>query len=734
IIQLLYFFSSGLLEQEVIRQANYLPILDRSVILLTFVWLGWLWVFPENNRIIDAIVVFINLIIGIYCLINIYSLGTVSEPIHSYNISDQALIYNIAGIIILSLNFILIFARKKENWEIGIIFFLMLLVGLIFDTFFPDVESNYSGVVRLFMLAAFPLLFSLTSRVNVISYSDPALVPTEDAGLKNKIGNIESNRNGSDRRKYTTDPVTMQSLFLLASETDITKINMLLAKSISQSLLIDLCFLIYADDTSDNLYISGGYDLIKEEPIEGGNIKKENFPTITNLIKSNLSSSINLVNASIDIKGLEELLGIPNVGSSLFIPIQADNRAVGGILLLSPYSFREWEADEQNFLQKISSSIAPIILRGQSNKNKTIENGLIKEKLDDQIEKANSLEILNDDLELQLIELKESVINIENKLAAANEIISSKKVEALDIPVNSKKSDYPELNEQNERIIQLETELQNIQNEYDELKNRVTKKSISGISEINEVRTSINDQIDVIVSISQELRQPMSSIIGYADLLLGESIGTLGALQRKFIERIRTSTERLGSLTDDLIQLNLIDNNQIKKNIEASDLNLIIDNAMTFTSSQMREKNIALRLDIPESFQTLFIDKEAVQQILIHLLQNAGSSSPVEGSVTIRVRKETESGVDHIIMQVSDTGGGIPESEVRRIFSRFYRAEYPLVPGIGDKGVGLSIARSLTEAQGGSISVETEIGVGSTFIVKIPISKDQVMTPNLGVN
>jgi signal transduction histidine kinase len=154
---------------------------------------------------------------------------------------------------------------------------------------------------------------------------------------------------------------------------------------------------------------------------------------------------------------------------------------------------------------------------------------------------------------------------------------------------------------------------------------------------------------------------------------------------------------------------------------EAVDLNLIIDNAMAYTSSQLREKNITLRIDIPDNLRPLFADREAMQQILIHLLQNAGAASPVEGAVTLRVRTRKENDAEQVVIQVTDTGGGIPKEDLGRVFSRLYRADNVLIQGVGDTGVGLSIAKALTEAQGGRVWVETEMGTGSTFSVLLPI-------------
>jgi signal transduction histidine kinase len=235
--------------------------------------------------------------------------------------------------------------------------------------------------------------------------------------------------------------------------------------------------------------------------------------------------------------------------------------------------------------------------------------------------------------------------------------------------------------------------------------------------------TQSTEQAEVVASISQELRQPMSSIVGYSDLLLGESVGILGALQRKFVERIKASTERIGNLIDDLIQITTLDTGLRSLKPEAIDLNAIIDNAMSYTSSQLREKNITLRIDLPKTLTPVYADREALQQILIHLLQNAGAATPVEGTVTVRVRTQAEAAEDFVLIQISDTGGGIPGEDLSRVFSRLYRADNVLIQGVGDTGVGLSIAKSLTEAQHGRIWVDTEMGAGSTFSVLLPINQ-----------
>jgi signal transduction histidine kinase len=205
---------------------------------------------------------------------------------------------------------------------------------------------------------------------------------------------------------------------------------------------------------------------------------------------------------------------------------------------------------------------------------------------------------------------------------------------------------------------------------------------------------------------------------------LGESVGILGALQRKFVERIKASTERIRSMIDDMIQVSTLETGLGGLKTEAVDLNTIIDNAMTYTSSQVREKNIAMQLELPKKSATVNADREALQQILIHLLQNAGASTPVEGTIRLKVQTTDEGDQPYVMIQVADSGGGIPADDLPRVFTRLYRADNVLIQGVGDTGVGLSIAKTLTEAQHGRIWVESEPGVGATFSVLLPLAKE----------
>lgn len=232
--------------------------------------------------------------------------------------------------------------------------------------------------------------------------------------------------------------------------------------------------------------------------------------------------------------------------------------------------------------------------------------------------------------------------------------------------------------------------------------------------------------VEVIASLSQEVRQPMSAIVGYSDLLLGESVGILGALQRKFLERIKASCERMETLLNDLIRVTDIDSGDLQLVPESVDVLVIVEDAILSCAAQFREKGINLRLDIGEQLPAVSADRDALRQVIGHLLTNAGAASGNDGDVVLKVRAEMDpSAVDPashaLLIAVRDSGGGVAAEDQPRVFQRFYRADAPLIAGLGETGVGLSVAKALVEAHGGRIWLTSEPGQGSTFTVLLPM-------------
>jgi signal transduction histidine kinase len=228
--------------------------------------------------------------------------------------------------------------------------------------------------------------------------------------------------------------------------------------------------------------------------------------------------------------------------------------------------------------------------------------------------------------------------------------------------------------------------------------------------------------IGMVTSLISEIRQPFSSMVGYTDLLLSESAGILGAMQRKFLDRIRASITRTESLFEDLLQLLLLPEKIAAPPMQPVDVAGIIDSAITGVSEIVREKNLVLHLDVSDDLPPVEIDRDALQQILNHLIQNAVLITVPEKEVVLTAH--SPQGVQNqraMLITVKDSGPGIAAEDQPRVFTRLYRTEGPLIEGLGDTGVGMAVARTLTEAMGGRIWLESQLGHGTTFFILLPV-------------
>ncbi|MGE5375433.1 MAG: ATP-binding protein [Bacteroidota bacterium] len=716
--QLLLFAVSILGAIGFLNLQLFLPPLDRAVTLFSVVWIIWLWAFPEPSRAADAgtwlLTIFVAAGLGLSLVA--YSAEPVLAP-YNATIYDSA--WQLATIAVEIFGLVMLLARRPNGWGNGVACLALLLTGNVLYMFFGRVDGDFPGPVRLMQLAAFPILMTLPQRFPAPA-SRVTSVRQQDVPV------------AGERRRYSTDPKTFHALLALAGESQADKLSQAITRAIAQTMLADLCFLIYLTDNNNQLQIASGYDLIREENLEGGSLSKNMIPMLTNALQRGRPLRLPASSTSADIKGLSDMLGLNSPGHIMSVPIISPEKdPMGGVLLLSPYSSRQWSAEDQAFLANIAASLVPIIQRGQRMITLEQRGEQTRQTLDVANERIKELERRNDDLLKQMEAVRqqsqeglsqaENLIQMTAIYEATQKALEKLKLENEELRAGQAVKGVPVANS---NATQIEGELRLTLEEVARLQNQLADANMRLIElEKGPATTQSSEQAEVVASISQELRQPMSSIVGYTDLLLGESVGILGALQRKFVERIKASTERIGSLIDDLIQVTTLETGLNDLKPEPVDLNLIIDNAMSYTSSQVREKNISMHLDLPKNMTPIYADREALQQILIHLLQNAGSASPMEGTVRLRVQTQSEDSRDYVLIQVSDTGGGIPAEDLSRVFSRLYRADNVLIQGVGDTGVGLSIAKTLTEAQKGRIWVESQMGVGSTFSVLLPLAR-----------
>jgi len=231
---------------------------------------------------------------------------------------------------------------------------------------------------------------------------------------------------------------------------------------------------------------------------------------------------------------------------------------------------------------------------------------------------------------------------------------------------------------------------------------------------------------------AHELRTPMTSIMGYTDLLMSDTVGVVGEMQLNFLQRVKANIERMGVMLNNLIGVTAIDTGQLRVEMEPVDVRQLIEETINGAQAQLEEKKLTLKLKQPKSFPTLYADPECVRQIMVNLLANACKASREGGVIYIRaqVHEAAKEGLEvaapFLLVSVTDSGNGIAPEDLPRVFDRFYKADHPLITGLGETDVGLAVVKTMVEAHQGRVWVESKVGEGSTFSFALPLIQSEV--------
>ena len=220
---------------------------------------------------------------------------------------------------------------------------------------------------------------------------------------------------------------------------------------------------------------------------------------------------------------------------------------------------------------------------------------------------------------------------------------------------------------------------------------------------------------EFLASVSHELRTPLHTIIGFSELLAEESAGTLNEKQKRFIDHVRKDSLYLLALINDLLDLSKIEEGHLELQPEPFHIAAVLEDALSSIRLHSTAKSIAIETNIAVS-TPLNADRRRFKQVLHNLLGNAVKFTPQGGRIGVEARLHH----GFVEISVSDTGVGIPKEEQHAIFNKFHQAGATTKGVREGTGLGLTIARRLVEAQGGTIWVESELGRGSRFTFTIP--------------
>lgn len=219
---------------------------------------------------------------------------------------------------------------------------------------------------------------------------------------------------------------------------------------------------------------------------------------------------------------------------------------------------------------------------------------------------------------------------------------------------------------------------------------------------------------DLIAAVSHDLRTPLASLRALAEALNDGVVADPEGV-RRYLQLMTGETERLNMLIDDLFELARLESGALRLDRSPSPVQELISEALERMTAQAGRKGLQLAGEVLGDPPPVLIDGPQMTRVLLNLVQNAIRHTPADGSVTLRAAADD----DGVLVEVRDTGEGIPAADLPRIFDRFYRGD-PARTREAGAGLGLAIARGIVEAHGGRIWVESEPGQGTRFAFTLP--------------
>jgi signal transduction histidine kinase len=279
--------------------------------------------------------------------------------------------------------------------------------------------------------------------------------------------------------------------------------------------------------------------------------------------------------------------------------------------------------------------------------------------------------------------------NIIRTLSKENE---KKRTEKNEPPV----SYYEELSQLNNDLVNMQRELSKKNRELDEL-NKL-KNQFLGIA-------------------AHDLRNPLGIIMGFSDFLLDDLENELSVDQLKMLNAIQTSSEFMLHLLEDLLDITAIESGKLNLEKQKTDLLAFVQKNVNLNAIIASKKNISIQIEAPNEIPSVNIDTNKIEQVLNNLISNAIKYSLPKTLIKVKISsKEKE-----VNISVTDQGQGIPAHEIDNLFKPFQKTSVKATGGEKSTGLGLSIVRNIVQGHGGKVSVDSEIGVGSTFSFSLPI-------------
>ncbi len=236
----------------------------------------------------------------------------------------------------------------------------------------------------------------------------------------------------------------------------------------------------------------------------------------------------------------------------------------------------------------------------------------------------------------------------------------------------------------------------------------------------NELELANASKSEFVSFVAHELKNPLTSIRGFSDFLLGGQMGGLNDTQRNFIGTIRNNAERMNTLVSDLNDVTKLQTNNMRIAVAPVDFRYVVEETVRPLQNQLDAKNQKLVLEMADDLPPILADEGRMIQVLTNLLSNANKYTPQDGTITLGAALDEK--VPKMVIRVADTGIGMSSEDLSKLFTPYFRSENPLAQEQPGTGLGMAITRGIIQQHGGDVLVKSELGKGTTFSFDIPLA------------
>jgi PAS domain S-box-containing protein len=646
----------------------------------------------------------------------------------------QVILWEWWQILLLGLACAVLIRRKSREKDILLGAFACLLGGHLLQLLYPSELPHVAGWERLATLVAYPLLTLAVYRyIHTEWDASGEELRSELSSYMQDLLTI-SKESLRQRQEFST---LLETGRTVNASLDLAEVLQQVVDSVALGANADYGVIALLEPSSgDQMLVLAGYDPLGRPDWEASDIRfsLSRHHLIEHAIRRRRQIIFQEMEESSQLLALHALLGSVEMGPLIVQPLVHQDERLGVIILSNSRTQRRFTQDDGRLCEALASQVTAAIANARLYQH---VSELLRTRQEEASQRQAILESIADGVVVADAQGRVIMAN-----AAAEHIFETSQDELIGRAISQV---YKGLFQEEGPLpgVTSPSGVGFLQSTF-ELVEKTIRASLAPVylpegdllgvvavfRDITKEAAAERAKSRFIATVSHELRTPMTSIKGYLDLLIGGMAGEINATQKRFLSTVKINADRMINVINNMIYVSDLEGASSRLSFKPTDVAEQINEAVAAIREQLEIRDLALSLELADDLPPVRADPARLRQVLDNLLSNACKFTYPGGQIKIGVQLHEGHEVEvdspgFLLVSIADTGVGIAPEEREKILEPFYRAENPLEMEAAGVGVGLTIAKSLVQAHGGRMWLESEPGQGSVFYFTLPLSEQR---------